>query len=73
MHIAVPSMLIVVPSGITKDTIDGLIFNSFLHVSIVTGKVALLLELAKAKTNTFLIELNNFMRFSFIKTRGIHR
>ena len=48
--IAVPSIFIVAPKGTVKEPIVGLTPSLFLTVSRVTGMVALLEEVLKAKT-----------------------
>ena len=60
-------MLIVAPRGTVKDPIDDLTPSLFLTVSKVTGIVALLDEVLKAKTARDLTFIKNVIGFSLVK------
>lgn len=66
--IAVPSMLIVIPSGSTKDAIWWSTPSSFVVVSMLRGKVAALEDVENPKSITFTIFLINVIGFNFANT-----
>ena len=61
---AVPSILIVAPSGTVKDPIEELTPILFFTVSYVIGIVALLEEVIKAKTASDLTFMKNLRGFN---------
>ena len=65
---AVPSILIVAPSGTVKDPIEELTPILFFTVSNVIGIVALLEEVLKAKTASDLTFMKNFTGFNRAKS-----
>jgi hypothetical protein len=65
--IAVPSILIVAPRGTVKEPIEDLTPRLFLTVSSVTGIVALLDEVLKAKTASDLTFIKNLIGLSLAK------
>ena len=64
---AVPSMLMVEPKGTVKEATLDLTPNFLVAVSIVTGKVALLLDVLKAKSAASRIFTSNISGFKPLK------
>ena len=65
---AVPSMLIVIPSGNMKDAISSDIPNSFSAVSIFIGRVAALEDVEKPNNATLAIFFAKIVGDSFVVT-----